>query len=89
MHSENLCFGNQYLEENKMPRKRYGPNLDKYLEDGGRRYVTYEQGARIYSLPYYSFVRLAKDAQANLKMRKTVVVDLDILEKYILEHHVE
>ena len=72
-----------------MPRKRNGPDLDKYLEDRGRRYVSYEQGARIYSMPYYSFVRLAKDAQANLRMRRSVVVDLDILEKYILENHVE
>jgi len=72
-----------------MPRKRHGPDLDKYLEDGGRKYVSYEQGARIYSMPYYSFVRLAKDAQANLRMRRSVVVDLDILEKYILDNHVK
>lgn len=72
-----------------MPRNKNGPDLDVYLEDGGRRYVSYEQGARIYSMPYYSFVRLTKAAQANLRMRRSVVVDLDILEKYILQNHVE
>jgi hypothetical protein len=77
------------MEEKKMQRKKYGPDLDKYLEDGGRKHVSYEQGARLYSMPYYSFVRLTKDAQANLRMRRSVVVDLDILEKYILKNHVE
>lgn len=65
-----------------MPRKKFGPDLDKYLEDGARRYVSYEQGARMYSMPYYSFVRLTKDAQAWISKSK-FVLDQFHLNKYI------
>jgi len=34
---------------------------------------------------YYSFVNLAKAAGANIQIKKKVIVDLDILEKYIEE----
>ena len=35
------------------------PNLDKYLEGRKHNYVNYTEGARMYRIPYYSFVRLA------------------------------
>ena len=34
---------------------------------------------------YYSFITLAKKAGANIQIKKKVVVDLDVLEKYIEE----
>lgn len=34
---------------------------------------------------YYSFVTLAKEAGANIQIKKKVIVDFDILEKYIEE----
>lgn len=44
-------------------RKGKIPDLDKYLVDGkGRRFVNYAQGAKLYRLPYWSFVRVAKEA---------------------------
>ena len=42
------------------------PDLEGYLEERGRHLVTYTEGARMYHIPYYSFVRLAKEAKANL-----------------------
>jgi len=65
---------------------RKGPDLDKYVDDKKRRYTSYVGGARIYSMSYYTFIKLAKEAGANVKIKKNVVVDLDVLEKYIEEN---
>jgi hypothetical protein len=58
-------------------------DLDKYLEGKEHRYCTYQDGARLYSMAYWSFVTLAKEAKANIKLRKTALVDLDLIEQYI------
>jgi len=62
---------------------RKGPNLDQYLEGRKKRYTTYGLGAGMYSLNYYSFVRLCKEAGANIQIKKKVIVDLDILDAYL------
>ena len=62
------------------------PNLDRYLEGRGRQLVNYAEGARMYRVPYYSFVRLAREAEAHFCMRKTSVVDVGLIEKYLAEH---
>ena len=65
---------------------RKGPDLDKYLEGRRRKYTTYAQGAKLYSMHYYAFVKLAKEAGANIKIKKKVLIDLDILERHIEAH---
>ena len=65
------------------------PDLDKYLEGRKHRYTTYEKGARMYSLPYWTFVNMAKDAKATWPLRKTAIVDINLLDKYIDEHCTE
>ena len=60
-----------------------GPDLDKYLQGKKRTYITYAQGARMYSMSYYTFIRFVKEAGANIHIKKNVVVDLDILEAYL------
>lgn len=62
------------------------PDLDEFLEGKKRHLVSYAEGARMYQIPYYSFVRLAKEAGANTTLRRTCVIDVDIIEKYLAEH---
>ena len=62
------------------------PDLEGYLEERGRHLVTYTEGAAMYHIPYYSFVRLAKEAGANLPLRRTTVIDVDIIEEYLKEN---
>lgn len=64
---------------------RKGPDLEQYVEGKKRKFTTYARGASLYSMNYYSFVNLAKEAGANIQIKKKVIVDLDILEKYIEE----
>lgn len=63
-----------------------GPDLSQFVEDKKKKYVSYAQGARIYSINYYSFVKLAKKAGANIQIKKKVVVDLDLVDKYVEEN---
>lgn len=65
------------------------PNLDKYLVGREHHYMTYQDGAREYSLPYWGFVNLAKEAEANITLRKTAIVDMDKLEKYIEKNYAD
>lgn len=62
------------------------PNLDRFLEGREKKFVTYAEGCDMYGIPYYSFVRLAKEAGANITLRKNAIVDVDMIEKYLEEH---
>ena len=70
-----------------MPKAKSPPvNLDKYLEDKNHKYMTYPQAARLYGLPYWVFVKVAKEAKATWKLRRTAIVDIVVFEKYLEEH---
>jgi len=70
-----------------MAEKNEGlPDLEGYLEERGRQLVTYKEGATMYHIPYYSFVRLAKEAKANLPLRRTTIIDVGIIENYLKEN---
>lgn len=62
---------------------RRGPDLDRFIDEQKRNFVSYAQGARMYSMNYYSFVKLAKEARANIRIKKNVVIDLELIEKYL------
>ena len=61
-------------------------NLEKYLEGKKHKYMSYEEASRMYGIPYWSFVSLAKEAKATWKLRKTAMVDIVVLDKYLEEH---
>ena len=70
-----------------MNRSKSPPiDLEKYLNGKEHRYCTYPEGARDYRMAYWSFVHLCKEAKANIKLRKTALVDLDVLDAYIEEN---
>lgn len=70
--------------------KGKGPeNLDNYLEGRDHRYMNYQEASRLYGLPYWSFVSMAKEAKATWKLRKTAMVDLVKFDKYLEEHCLE
>ena len=60
-------------EKEKLRALRRGPDLDRFLEGKKRTFVSYAQGARIYSMNYYSFVTLAKTAGANIRIGKNEI----------------
>ena len=49
-----------------MPKEKSQPvNLDKYLEGRNHKYMTYEKAPRLYGLPFWGFVSVAKEAKAT------------------------
>ena len=75
-----------FVEERKkelLRTLRRGPDLDRFIDEQKRTFVSYAQGARMYSMNYYSFVKLAKEAGANIRIKKNVVIDLELIEKFL------
>lgn len=48
-----------------------------------KKFVRYEEGAKLYSMSVGSFTSLAKEAKATYKIRKMVLVNLEILDEYL------
>lgn len=69
-----------------MPKVKSPPDLDKYLDGRNHKYMTYQQAAKHYGLPYWGFVSLAKEAKATWKLRKTAIVDIVVFDRYLEEH---
>ena len=45
------------------------PDLDRFIDEQKRNFVSYAQGARMYSMNYYSFVKLAKELLVKMYRR--------------------
>ena len=48
-----------------------------------KRFVRYAEGAEMYSMGITKFQELAKEAHACYKLNQLVLVNLDILDKYL------
>lgn len=48
-----------------------------------KKYVRYEEGAKMYSMSVGSFTKLAKEAKAIYKIRKMVLVNVEKFDEYL------
>lgn len=48
-----------------------------------KKFVRYEEGAKKYSMGLSKFQSLAREAKATYKVDKLVLVNCDLLEKYL------
>lgn len=64
------------------------PELEKLLAERRKRYVFYKEGMVLYSMGKDSFRKLAQEAHAILYVKKKAIVDLDILDDYLEQHHI-
>lgn len=53
------------------------------MEIQGKKMVRYDEGAKLYSMGRNKFMQIAKDAKATYKIDRTVLVNCDILDKYL------
>lgn len=53
-----------------------------------KRFVRYAEGAEIYSMSVSKFMQLAKDAKACYKVNQLVLVNLDIIDRYLETFHI-
>ena len=47
------------------------------------KFVRYQEGAELYSMGLHTFEELAKEAGAIYKIRRVVLVNLEIFEEYL------
>lgn len=63
-------------------RKTIG-NVEQQVALGKKKFVRYEEGAMLYSMGIHSFEDLAKDAGAVYHVKRTVLVNTEIIDEYL------
>ena len=53
------------------------PELENLLKYGKKKFVRYEEGAKLYSMGLHSFQELAKEANAVYHVKRIVLVNTD------------
>lgn len=67
-----------------MARKRSEvPEMEKMLQYGRKKFVRYDEGAKIYSMGLHTFQDLAKEAGAISRIKREVLVNTDIIDEYL------
>lgn len=63
---------------------------DNYKETRAKskKFVRYADGAELYSMSVSKFMQLAKDAKASYKVNQLVLVNLEIIDKYLETYHI-
>ena len=59
------------------------PELEKMLQYGRKKFVRYDEGAKIYSMGLHSLQNLAKDAGAVYKIKGVVLVNTQVVDEYL------
>lgn len=67
-----------------MPKTRKeNPELEKMVRERRKKYVRYEEGAKLYSMGLHTFQQLAKEAGAIYRVKRIVLINLDIFDEYL------
>ncbi len=85
---------NENIDDNKLVDCIYGENVIKVpkkvvramiarLQFDNRKFVRYKEGAQIYGMCEREFNKLAHDANAIYKRNRLVLVNIEIIDKYL------
>ena len=69
-----------------MPRERKKctkEELEHLVGSGAKKYVRYEEGAKLYSMGLHTFQELAKDAKAVYHVKRVVLVNTELIDEYL------
>ncbi len=72
-----------------MPKPRSVMTLEKLERStltGIKKYVRYDEGARLYSIGKNTFMELAKQAKAMYRVSGCILVNVQEVDKYIAEN---
>ena len=64
-------------------KRKQVPELERMVREKRKKYVRYEEGAQLYSMGLHTFQELAKEAGAIYRIKRIVLVILDILDEYL------
>ena len=59
------------------------PEMENLIRFGKKKFVRYEEGAKIYSMGLHSFQELAKEANAVYHVKRIVLVNTEVIDAYM------
>lgn len=59
------------------------PELENLLKYGKKKFVRYDEGAKLYSMGLHSFQELAKEANAVYHVKRIVLVNTEVIDAYL------
>lgn len=68
-------------------RKRSLEELQNLVRNKGKKFVSLDEGAELYSLGLHSFRDLAEEAGAIYKIRRRVLVNTEIIDEHMELFH--
>ena len=63
--------------------------VEKLVMSGGKRFVSYKEGAELMSMGVHGFEQLAKDAGAIYRIRSRVLVNIQMVHDFVEAFHEE
>ena len=66
-----------------MPRRAEVPELENRMKYGGKKFVRYEEGVKLYSMGLHTFQDLAKEAGAIYHVKRIVLVNTELIDEYL------
>ena len=66
-----------------MPRRTEVPELENRMKYGGKKFVRYEEGAKLYSMGLHTFQELAKEAGAIYHVKRIVLVNTELIDEFL------
>ena len=69
----------------EIPKER----LEKLVASGGKKFVSYKEGAELLSIGLHSFEVLARDANAIYKIKRRVLVNIQMVYDFMEAFHEE
>lgn len=66
-------------------KRAEAPELEKMLQYGRKKFVRYDEGAKIYSMGLHTFQDLAKDAGAVYRIKGIVLVNTELVDEYLVQ----
>ncbi len=66
-----------------MPRRAEVPELENRMKYGGKKFVRYEEGAKLYSMGLHTFQDLAKEAGAIYHVKRIVLVNTELIDQFL------
>ena len=61
--------------------------LKDQVRKRGKKFVSYREGADLYSLGLHTFEKLAKDANAIYRVKGRVLINIEIIDEYMETFH--
>ena len=63
------------------------PELEKMIQYGRKKFVRYDEGAKMYSMGLHTFQELAKDVGAIYRVKRIVLVNTELIDEYMETFH--